>query len=229
MKFRFNKKLLPVALCMALMLTVFMVPAQAASPTAQAKGTSISPNTVITKDNMNEVLKYLGIDSSNFIQTDESKNSKIETVKDLENAIQQCKKQPSVINSTYSETNVSSVSANSNSAMATANAVGTVMMYLTTNCDGYTLTYSVAGQYSGAKWTGCGGAWVSIDSLDVIFVRKVDSVSFNITLTDNNNNLCMKAAVNVGLYIGLKYGIVKVSSQTVNTTANFGAGWYIPK
>lgn len=202
-----------VAFCMAFTL---MIPGY-----AQEKGSSISSDTIITEDNIYEVLEYLGIDSSNYVKTDVSEIG-ISTVGDLQKAIKQAEKMPKEISGQAkkkSSNTVDEVKTNSldvrNFAAASS---GTVMLYTTVDADGYVLEYAVAGQYSNGLWTGGGSASVDIDALDVIFVRKIGNKSFNISAIEGGTKLKVVATISVDLYLGLEWGMIKVGTQTVNST-----------
>jgi hypothetical protein len=187
---------------------------------AQERGSLISHNTVITEDNIYEVLEYLGIDASNFVRTDAKKASTIFTVKDLEKAIKEFDEQPSEFKEIkYFLGNETDFDGEKYASMRSS---GTVMLYSTSDFDGFTLEYSVSGQYDDDCWTGSGGAWVDIDSPNIIIVRKIDSKNLNVTLHSNNTILRLTAEVEVGVYLGIGAGFIKIGSQDVYSIVNWG-------
>lgn len=189
---------------------------------------SISPNTIITENNINEVLNYLGIDSSKFIKNDTpSDNVQIITVGDLQKYIKEFETQShkTIVNKEYTNTLNAPRKLPMNNTSA---AAGTVMLYQTTNDDGFSLDFSVAGNYRSGKWTGSGAADVSISSPDIVFVRKIDSKNvMNVTVQDSGKNLHLNSDIKVGTYLGVKWGIVEIGSQDVRTQVNWGSE-YIP-
>jgi hypothetical protein len=60
------------------------------------------------------------------------------------------------------------------------------------------------------------------------FVRQIDSKKLSATIEKNGAEIKFKATVVVGLYVGLKWGAVKIGSQTVNSTDIFDTS-YIPE
>ena len=54
----------------------------------------VTPDTVVTKDNIHDVLDYIGIAQSNFKEDKSVVNSKTTTVRDIQNAIIELKNTP---------------------------------------------------------------------------------------------------------------------------------------
>jgi hypothetical protein len=49
----------------------FIVPVHA----AEGDGSALSPDTIVTEDNIDEVIKYLGLDPNDFIKTNTSSDN----------------------------------------------------------------------------------------------------------------------------------------------------------
>lgn len=192
---------------------------------AQEKETSISSETVITEDNISEVLEYLGIDPNNFIKTDVAGTS-ARTVGDLEKAIKQAKKLPSEVNGKVKSKGFNGTA---DKSVASAASSGTVMLYATVNVgDSYTVEYEVAGQYADGKWTGASSATATVDSNFILYTYKIASKELKLSYT--SSTITLKAKVVVDIYVGVgDYGLVKIGSQTINSTVNWYASTDIPE
>lgn len=201
------------------MFSVLMVPKYTQ---AEVNSNSISSDTIITEDNIYEVLDYLGLDSNDFVKADtEGTNNR--TVGDVESAIEQAKNQPSKI-----ETKLESqdgVSNSVNSITSTA-ASGTMMLYATVDVDSYIIEYEVAGKYSGGFWTGATSATADIDSDQLVIVYKITSKSLN--LTNTATIITLNASLVVTSYIGVgDVGLVKIGTQTITSHETWDAIDYI--
>lgn len=98
------------------------------------------------------------------------------------------------------------------------------MLYRQVNCDAYTVEYEVAGRYSGRSWVGANSASVSVDSDSLVTTYKVGSKSMNLTYT--SSAITLKAKIVVDTYIGVgNVGLIKINSQTVNTTATWDTSY----
>jgi len=106
---------------------------------------------------------------------------------------------------------------------------GTVMLYATVNVgDSYTVEYEVAGQYADGKWTGASSATATVDSNFILYTYKIASKELKLSYT--SSTITLKAKVVVDIYVGVgDYGLVKIGSQTINSTVNWYASTDIPE
>jgi hypothetical protein len=198
-------------LCMALTL---ILPLQLH---AQSEA-QISQDTVITEDNIYEVLKYLNIDSSNFIKTDVSKPG-VKTVGELKKVIEQVKQKPIEIKeNTNTNTNTKSKITEN---FASSSISGTKMLYQTTNTDSYTLEFEVAGLYTYKDWTGATSANVTVDTDSLLTVFKISNKHLN--LSWNSSTITLNSDFIVDTYIGAgDIGLIHINANRVIGT-NY---WY---
>lgn len=201
-----------IALCMAFTL---IIPVN-----AYAKTNPISSDTVITEDNIYNVLKYLNIDLSNFKKTDVN-GSTIHTVGDLQNAI---------VNTNNSQKNTvsdTSLTTNNINYLTTAYTInGTKMLYRYLNCDSYTVEYSAAGQYSWDQWTGVGSANISANSNSDTIAVKIESK--NVSANWYPDHIAYSASAVIDIYAGIdNIGLILINKNSVSSTQQWGAS-YIP-
>lgn len=120
---------------------------------------AISSDTVITEDNIYDVLAYLGLDSSGFTKSDTT-NSSVTTVGDLEKYIQNAEKQSKDIKI---KRNMDTL----NSKISTyggATGSGTMTLSNTVLESGSTLSYLVSVGYSYGEWTNVSSITASTSS-----------------------------------------------------------------
>lgn len=174
----------------------------------------ITPDTIVTADNAYDVLAYLHIDKSNIVKINSNYSRQNDlTVQDLEKAIKKAKDHPKYIND---KSNISSTS-NALNSFTRANSVGTVMLYYDVNCDGYIVSYEVAGNYSGKKWVGASSASVSVDGNGDTGPISYEIGSKNLRLSYTSSLITLNAKVVVETYAGIGPLKVKIASQTVTS------------
>lgn len=207
-----------IVLCMTFSLMV----------TAQAETkSSISSDTIITENNISEVLEYLGIDSSNFIKNEVSEKS-VQTVGELEQAILEAKQMLSTVNiNNNAKINTNNIFDINSAVEIKSSGSGSIVLSSSTKVDSYTLYFDVTGQYKDGKWTNATSASVSVDSNFLLYTFKIDSKK--LTLSHTPDKITLKSEVTVFVYVGVgDLGLVKISEQTTKGTHN----WYkseIPK
>ncbi|MDF2987050.1 MAG: hypothetical protein K0R50_2560 [Eubacterium sp.] len=207
-----------LGLCLAFcMVFTLMVPGY-----AQAKESSISSDTIITEDNIYEVLEYLGIDSSIFVKADTVTG--VSTVGELEKSISQAKNLPRTVNYTLDSTNTPEDTKDYRLA-----ASGTVGLSSDYEGDSYTVTYGCSGQFSNDKWTGVTGTTISIDTDHEVFVYKI-APGPQLSATYTSTTITMKAKYTVEIYVSVfGMGLVKTGTQNIDATIKWFASTDIPK
>jgi ribosomal protein L12E/L44/L45/RPP1/RPP2 len=170
-------------LCLTLAL---MVPTY-----AQNNQNSISSNTIITEDNLYQVLEYLGIDSSNF-EKSEVTGASVSTVGELEKAIKEAQK-PKSITATQSSSSSSPMSTDAAATAATAAGSGTTMLYRTLDVGGsYTVEYEVSASFANGLWTSANSAAVSVDSDFLLYTYRIGYKELNLYFTPTKITLDLR-------------------------------------
>lgn len=167
-----SKKIISFLAIMCLFVTMY-------SPiNVQAAQSSINSKTVITQDNIYQVLEYLGLDSSTFKKTDGVVYNAYQTVGDLEKYIKDIKKKYSnktiydndknttIINNDTNQTTIinkkstiaSPVALNSFissvSTLSTSPTYGTESCQYTINGDAWNIVVTTPGSYRSSYWSG---------------------------------------------------------------------------
>lgn len=198
--------------CCILGTSISSVPVFAAENTTSS---TISPNTEITDDNLNEVLDYVGLNEEDFI-ADESVTNGVTTVKELEEAI-------AVINQAQSTV----PKATTQYCTDRSRASGTKTMTETFDNDAYTIDVTVSAGYSGKSWTGVYGVSASVDSAQLVITYKIDSQNMSATYT--SSVVTASGTVYVQAYVGVgNLGLIKVGDpQSNKLRVNFYASNYL--
>jgi len=200
--------------------------------------TKIGSDTQITKENLKEVLKYVGLDSSNYIQTDniDKKVKKIQTVGELQKAIENAKMPSKVTavnkNKMNGKTNIggSSTTANNMTIASTNSSYGGSIGLSSdvTVGDAFTLTRSCSGQYSSyyQQWTGVSGVSASVDSAGTTaFIYKI-APGASLRATWTPTEITMRSYITVNKYVAIESGITCVGYQGVQGTDTYDASDY---
>lgn len=226
MKFNKFKGLLMSA---ALTVSLLSIPFGQSVQAAQINNTSekIQLSTKITKDNIYDVLQYLGIDSSGFIANDATASS-VQTVGDLKDMISKAKGEklsPNVVitNDTKNTSNTKITNT------ITPFSAGSMALYRTADVSSsYSLTFYVSGQFSGTQWTGVTSPSVSIDSHGAPFTYQI-APNASLIATWTPATITLKSYVTVNQYVGV-VGVGLVATgvyQGVSSTTNWNASSYL--
>lgn len=174
---------------------------------------AISSDTIITNDNLKEVLDYVGIDEEDFI-ADSSISNGATTVRELENAIAQAKI-------------VSPLKGTTQKCTDKSRASGTKSMTMTFDNDAYTIDVTVSASYSGKTWTSANGVSASVDSGQLVITYKISSQNLSATCT--SSVIKASGTVYVQAYVGVgNLGLIKVGDpQSNQIRANFYASNYL--
>jgi len=140
-----------------------------------------STNTVITEDNMNDILKYLGLDPNKVIKTNRSVNRTV-TVGELQKAIAESKNLPKIINEQDSiPTNVKPSGASTIVPLTSGTkTVGTSTQYTSS----LIVDYYATGAFSGGYWTAAYGSSFAVEPTNNPLNWWVVTKTYN-----NTNNL----------------------------------------
>lgn len=213
--------------------------AQGDTPKSNSK---INRDTVITADNLNEILKIYGIDPSTAKESDTTIDKAAVTVGQIEDAIKLIEKQTNdlKINETINKSNpVKSNSTDMISPMAVP-VTGTVTLSSTSSGgSSFSLRHTVYADYIKDLFSGY-KSWTNTYSPSVIVIdqsapgskRTLDQVN-SITSSFNSSTVTVNSQVVVGWYLvigipgtPLTYDYY-MSSNTVTSTVSWGSS-YIP-
>lgn len=209
------KKLISVCLVLCMAFTL-MIPGYA-KPKEK-----ISSDTVITKDNVYDVLKYLGIDSSNFEPSGNVKSGCV-TVWELEKTISEIKNAPT-------EPKTSKSFATSDNQIGLMAITVNKSLYHTSDYDQYSLTVSCTGTYDLGTpgWIGCSGGSASVDYWNPIVAKINGNPSINTYLNATKTQVCMAYTVVVDKYVGIaNSGIIYIGSATHTGNAYWSASEFV--
>lgn len=198
------------------------------------KSQQIQDDTIITNDNIDDVCIYLGLKPSDFIKTDVDKSKEtVQTVGELKAIINQVKKSSETNNQMETNSEMTTNILKTNNENESENYVcrskprGTITLFHNIDCDGYSITCSVSGQYYGSEWIGASDASVSVDSNQLLIIQKVeDNPSLSATYT--SDCITLKVKCGIGFYVGVdNMGLVRIDVQDVDSTSYFYADDWI--
>lgn len=187
---------------------------------SSAEGNMISSDTIITENNVHEILEYLGVDSKGFEfkNVEEVQNH---TVGDLEKSIKKIQKLPKEI--TLSENtldNDNEVPFNEINTVSPQNR-GSVVLERTARGGSYDVLFRVIGQHYGNRWSGVGNISATPINSDPGTSHKIKSLR-NLSATYNSTRIYLRGSVMVDIYIGVgDLGFIKLSSQKVTINYNW--------
>ncbi|TGE37189.1 hypothetical protein E4K67_15045 [Desulfosporosinus fructosivorans] len=201
---------------------------------------TFTKNTLITKDNVNEILEYYGLDRSALREDMDDKSFGDVTVGDFENALNKAKKIPKMIvtdnNNPTNQSSTKITSPDGNSPMA-ATSVQTVTTDSEVWSGGPVVRYACSGEaynnYSTTKyWIGpLGGANILMVTGQVgTIYYAVDSITRLITTVQNPSTSSSKLVLDynykIGTYTGIKgMGGIRIATNTVAGTNYYGISY----
>ncbi|MCA0757237.1 hypothetical protein KP806_19420 [Paenibacillus sp. N4] len=205
------------SLCAALCLSVALI--FPVSAPVSASGV-LSPDTIVTKKNVKQVIEYLGLDPSALKKANASSDDSVTvTVGELQQALNQLKQEPKEVTS---QENLSAISPFAATAATSAFCTGMKMLYYTTNLGGsFELSYEVAANYSWNKFTSVNNATVQvIDNDDNLFTSfTIASRDVGAVVTSSGAKVALTATVKVDSWLSVgSVGLIKVMTTTVNTS-----------
>jgi len=228
MKFVKNKKIKTFLSLVTALSLIFSV---ASTVSAQSVPTTITSNTIVTNDNINQVLNYLGIDSSKVSKFKETGNKAdiTYTVQDLENMNQEAK-QPSTLISQSINNNANISTTNST---VTSSATGSKTVSETDAFTNFWLTYSFTAYYNGSLFTSPYGknptVAITVSPLTAGVSISIDSIT-NDTLSPSASLIYQYSTVNVGHYItigvaGIGYTFEAYVDTMTSTHSYYASQW----
>lgn len=206
-------KMFGIALAVCMMLTSGGIQVAHAAPI-------ITSDTVITSENATDVMRYLGLESSDVISCDTSEY-KSYTVGELQEVLNSAKSFPQ--NDNLAEINTGTQ--NKGNGNLLRSSVKT-LTYTSHGDGGYTFTATVSGKYSGKKWTGVGTIDAAIDSDSLLTVYKVTSNDLEATWT--SSKITLGGSADISAYIGVgDLGLVETHSFTISPYKVWTASSYL--
>jgi len=185
----------------------------------------ISSDTIITEDNINEVLEYIGIDPTSFIKTDENQFG-VKTVEELEQALAQAKTMPKEITAEIIEpiNNINSVGENN---YVTNLLSGSVTCLYRLDCDSYTVDFTCAASYQGYYWTSVSNPNATADTDSLTYVFKVEDPDLVAIINSSRKIILMEGTIRVDHYVGVAgYGLIKIGYQVINSINSWDVNDY---
>lgn len=202
---------------------------------SSSDGGKLSPDTVITKDNIHQVLEHLDIDPSNYTEYDtpvETNHQKI-TVGHLQKILKQSKEQPKEIKI---KKTIKNPHKNKNpyqkNLLSLASSTGTKTVDYTFHYTPYDITYIQTGRYYIDRrydtWTSAGGSNASISSNSPVSIYKILNMSFNAYVENSysyDSVLRQKSDITIGEYVGFSWGNVKVAESQLHGDVSWDASY----
>ncbi|MBZ4647183.1 MAG: hypothetical protein JG777_2672 [Clostridia bacterium] len=200
---------------------------------------TFSQDTVITEDNMNDILEYYGLNASAAIKKNKPVNGlyynkKVATVRDLETAIKKLRQLPDTI--TIHDDNPTGVKVTTN-ATSTSESSSITVFYDSQVLTHFSVRYSASGKYYkngttkywteayGGNITGLGSSGLPGTSYEISKISKCTNTLKNGGTTSSYLQLDYKYTVKS--YVGVGDWSVPVTENTVEGFTRFGTS-YIP-
>lgn len=178
----------------------------------------ISSDTIITEDNIDEVLKYLGIDANQKVETNQNQFG-VKTVKELEDALAQFSAMPKDISCEGTVEKVYSTNsiAADNSFSTNSFPARSVTLLYRLNCDSYEVEYTCSATYEGYYWMSASSANATADTDSLIYVFKVTEKDLEVSIDSTGKDVIMLGTIRVDHYLGIAgYGLINVGHQVID-------------
>ncbi|MBO8158628.1 hypothetical protein [Thermosyntropha sp.] len=215
-------------LCVAFVL-LFTLPTSAAVLSSKANYTQlseqISSETLITEDNIYEVLEYVGLDSNAFTKTDKpNSNSNIVTVGDLEKKIEEFNRRPHTMIDT--EDVFIEVIPN------VKESYPVMTVYSDTDYGSYTMRYFATGKYyveppppHYTYWVEALGGDIEVASADFPTVVSIKEINILRNTLYNGGSpgsyLRLDFDYTVEVFIGVENGLIKIGEDNISGFKKF--------
>lgn len=207
-----------------------------------AEQPSVTLDTVITEDNIDEVLNYVGLDSSDLKDGTNNNCATVQTVGELKNAIDQAKQQVSDVtfisnppssnyNALLSKNALSANSILTPFSAPTSPVSGSILLTGTIYGTAYTVDVCVTGTFLSSYWSGSyeqvyhAPQWTAATGLDttchpITSLPEWDVDSKSLYASCSPTYIIVTGTIEMGAYMNiLGQRLVRVSSQTV--TVNY--------
>lgn len=210
------------------------------SPVAKASKKVFSADTVITQDNVNEILEYYGLDSTKIDKSKDVSTFPQVTVGDLEKALEEAKKTPKTVvvrDSAVTEKINSDVFPTSvivTTGTATAYKDATVSSSLVVNYSATGKYYKAVSNYDTVQyWTSALGSTISTTSGNADYYWTISAIRKNTNKVVNANTsssyLQQDYDYTATCYLGVRgLGGIPYNSINVSGYTNYPGSSYIP-
>lgn len=209
--------------------TLFSLPSNSAFAKNQlsSNGEELSPNTVITKDNIYKVLDYFGIDSSNLTMYKIKEQDPRMTVQEFSEQLTRTEKQPKEI-TLEDPISISPFVMNPGPGGGSSGKGTATVSKKWWTSNGYSLTLIQAGSYNHGLWTSAGGSRATVSSTGINgYHYDIDSSTFNAKVKNSGRTLWQDSTITVGEYLSIGIGNVRISKIKNYPTVTWGTS-YIP-
>lgn len=178
-----------------------------------AEEDELSSDTVITEDNVYEVLEYLNIDADSFNENDVIDDPVQDlTVGEFEEILQELENEST---ETYTGAEQSDITPEQN----------TQMLYHTVSGGSYDVDFTVAGGHDGTSWTSAGAANTTVSSPTPGQENEVDNQ--NLSTSVDGDLIRLEGSVTIGHYLGFEFGSVHMYDSEITTNVSWDTS-YIP-
>jgi len=198
-KIKFNK-IISLICALACLFMIESVPTYASE--------NISNDTIITSDNIIDVLTYLGMEESAF-EENRTLEGRSYTVGEVRDLIEREKNNKVNIVKDYMQDSM-------------LRAKGTKNLSAISYLDSYHVIVKVAATYNGKKWTSAGAPSASVSQEGVGTTSKI--AKNNLKATCYSSKIVLSGSVTVDTYIGVgKVGVVKINSNKITFNRTWSA------
>lgn len=184
---------------------------------------TITEDTSVTKDNVFEVLDYLGIDRSDYVQDNSvGDNSGEYTVGELRNLLKIATQEVTKINGsklnnkTYTENIITPYALTGSMLLSSSSDAGT-----------FTLVTSVNGKYYNDYWTGASGENVTLVSNTNVGITHAITEKRVVTSSYTASTISVRYDVTVETRITIPFGYIPSGSNDCSGTIGFPASKYL--
>lgn len=193
---------------------------------------SFASDTIITEENIAEVLEYVGLSDDSCIFGDVENNNVVYTVGELEDAIKEISEiENSICFSSDDNLRDSKIIGFTGDSRYATNKASSGSKTVTNTVsygkkDSFSIKYRATGKYSGSKWTGTGSASATVSSNSALSSYEISDEEHDLTYTSDcltlESNLTVDSYVSVG-----DYAIIHVSTMEIDATNYFYASDYL--
>lgn len=226
-----------INLCMVFLFLITLPVAASSSVDTNYNSKEITSETIITEENLYDVIEYVGLEQNAFVKTDKTDvKSNIKTVGDLEKVIQKVNEIPKKIHETSEIEVIPSGDEVIVPDDASIQSYPVKTVHKDTNYSSYTIRYSASGKYytepyppHNAYWMEAAGGNIVVQSYDFplnVVIESIDSLTNNLYNSGTlNSYLRLDYDFTVGIYIGVDWGWLKINENDISGYTTFGTSY----
>lgn len=192
-------------------------------------GIGITSETMITSENVDGVLNYLGLDPNSLITTEQQSMEGIEsiyTVGELQEILNGLSSQPYQIQCNDVIEIKDDIFSQENNQIKATNVIS--VSETSSIEDSFFMEYGITASYSGKSWTGVTGTSIAVDSDQLVLTYKITNSGSPKAKFDSSSLIIYTASPTVKAYVGVgDIGILPVATYNIDATVNFYARNYL--